>query len=234
MNETARVIDITEDVEVKEIKQEIASYVAPITSFKVVDNDTMTRANDTIEEINNRIKQIDQKFEPAVTAAAESKRKAEAARKALDTLITGIKQPLVDVKDYLSKDGKRYLTEQEEIRWAEERRLAKIARKEAEERQLAEAEAAEKEGNHEEAEAIIAEPVYVPPPIVENAVPKVDKRLFAKRWKGRGVDKMKAVKFIATNPQYLNLLAFDETAINSMARSMKGQSPVDGIIFFEE
>jgi uncharacterized phage infection (PIP) family protein YhgE len=234
MQEPARVIDITQDVEVKEIKQEIASYVAPITSFKVVDNDTMTRANDTIKEINNRIKQIDQKFEPAVTAAAESKRKAEAARKALDNLITEIKQPLVDVKDYLSKDGKRYLTEQEEIRRAEERRLAEIARKEAEERQLAEAEAAEKEGNHEEAEAIIAEPVYVPAPVVEKSIPKVDNRLFTKRWKGRGVDKMKAVKFIALNPQYLNLLTFDDPAINSMARSMKGQSPVPGIEFFEE
>lgn len=227
MEQTARVIDITQEPEVTEIKVETARYVEPVRTFHVIDNGTMDMANNTIKDINGRLKAIDEKLEP-------KKKIAYQAYKEWVFLIDELKKPLEDAKKYLQGEGKKYLEEQERIRREEERRLAEIARKEEEERRLAEAEAAEKAGDHEEAEAIINEPVYVPPPIVEKTVPKVDNRLFAKRWKGRGVDKLKAVKFIALNPQYLNLLTFDDPAINSMARSIKGPSPVPGIEFFEE
>lgn len=227
MAEAAKIIDITEDTEVNEIKVETARYVEPVRTFHVIDNGTMDMANNTIKDINGRLKAIDEKLEP-------KKKIAYQAYKEWVSLIDELKKPLEDAKKYLQGEGKKYLDEQERIRREEERRLAEEARKAEEERRLAEAEAAEKEGNHEEAEAIINEPVYIPPPVVQKTVPKVDNRLFAKRWKGRGVDKMKAIKFIALNPQYLNLLTFDDPAINGMARSIKGPSPVPGIEFFEE
>lgn len=233
MENTARVIEISATPNETELKQEIAVYTAPLVSFKVVDSISMSKANDTIKEINTRLKNIDVKFEKTVEATAETKRKAEAARKTLDTLIEEIKQPLVNVKTYLSGEGKRYLTEQEVIRKAEETRQREIARKAEEDRRIAEAEQAEREGNTAEAQAIIEEEIYVPAPVVEKTTPKVDNRLFAKRWTGEGKDIMLAIRYIAQNPQYKNLLTFDSSAINNMARSMKGPSPVPGIDFTE-
>ncbi len=224
---TARIIDVTnEEPEVIEIRQETQKYLAPISIFHVVDSESMAMADTTIKDINSRLKAIDEKLEPRRDAAAK-------LHKSIVDLIKELKKPLEEAKKYLQGEGKRYLTEQEKIRQAEEARLREEARKAEEERRLAEALQAEAEGNKEEAQAIIEEEIYVPPPVVEKTVPKVDNRLFTKRWSGKGTDLMAAIRFISVNHQYKNLLTFDQTAINNLARSIKGKSPVPGIEFIE-
>jgi hypothetical protein len=227
MEQTAQIIDITGDTEVTEIRTGTQKYVAPISIFHVVDTDSMRMADNIIKDINSRLKAIDDKLDP-------KKKIAYQAYKEWLSLIDELKAPLEEAKKYLQSEGKRYLTEQEKIRQAEENRLREIARKAEEERRIAEALQAEQEGNTEEADAIIQEEIYVPTPVVEKMVPKVDNRLFQKRWKGRGVNLQQAIKFINDNPSFNNLLMFNDPAINAMARSMKGRSPVPGIEFVEE
>jgi hypothetical protein len=233
MGEAARIIEIDMSLE-KEVRQEVAVYVEPIRSFMVIDDSTMQKAGDTIKEINKRIKIVDEKFADVMTATVEAKRKATAAKSALDVLIEEIKAPLEQVKADLVKQGKDYQAVVAKRIRDEQERLAAIARKEEEDRRIAEAAQAEAEGNHEEAQAIIEEPVYIPAPPPPKPTFTVDNRSFQKRWKGRGEKKMDAIKFIASNPAYQNLLTFDDVAINSMARSIKGPSPVPGIAFYED
>lgn len=218
----------------QELRQEVAVYVAPIRSFLVVDDVTMQKAGDTIKEINKRMKVVDEKFGPSLLAVDEAKRKAAAAKAILVDLIEEIKAPLVQVKDYLVKQGKDYNTLVIKRQEEERRRLAEIARKEEEDRRIAEAEALEKAGEHEEAQAVIEEPVYVPPPVVPKPEFKVDQRSFQKRWRGRGVNLAQTIKHIANHPEYQHLLMYNDVALNNMARSIRGQSPVPGIEFVEE
>jgi hypothetical protein len=224
---TARIIDISGEPEITEIKVETQKYLTPISIFHVVDSQSMTMADNTIKDINSRLKAIDDKLEP-------KKKVAYQAYKEWLSLIDELKKPYEDAKKYLQGEGKKYLEAEERKRREEEARLREEARKAEEERRLAEAEQAEKEGHSEEAEAILEEEIYVPPPVVEKTVPKVDNRLFQKRWKGRGVNIQQAIKFINDNPSFNNLLMFNEPAINALARSMKGKSPVPGIEFLEE
>lgn len=218
MEQSAKVIDITGEPEIVEIKVETQKYLAPISIFHVVDSDSMKMADNTVKDINSRLKAIDDKLEP-------KKKIAYQAYKEWLSLIDELKAPLEEAKKYLQSEGKRYLTEQEKIRLAEEARLREEARKAEEERKLAEAEQAEKEGNHEEAEAIIQEEIYVPAPVVERTVPKVDNRLFKKQWKWRVVDADKVPR------QYMSI---NEVMINGIVRSMKGSTRIPGIEAYEE
>lgn len=226
-------LKIVDDSLEQEVRQEVEVYVAPIKTFLVVDDNTMQKAGDTIKEINKRIKLVDEKFAEVMNATVEAKRKATAAKSALDSLIEEIKAPLEQVKADLVKQGKDYQVVVAARIREEQARLMAIARKEEEDRRLAEAAEAELNGDSEEAQAIIEEDIYVPPPPVQRPAFQVDNRSFQKRWVGEGQDLVKAIKFIALHPEYKGLLTFDTTAINAMARSMKGKSPVDGIIFFE-
>ena len=53
-------------------------------------------------------------------------------------------------------------------------------------------------------------------------------------WKAEVADKLALIKYVANNPQYINLLEGNTTAINSLAKSLKGAMQVDGIRVYEE
>jgi hypothetical protein len=233
MGEAARVIEIDTSLE-QEVRQEVAVYVEPIRSFLVTDDATMQKAGDTIKEINKRIKLVDEKFSDVMTATVEAKRKATAAKSALDTLIEEIKAPLEQVKTDLVRQGKDYQALVAKRQREEQARLAEIARKEEEDRLLAEAEQAEAAGDHEAAQGILDEPVYVPAPPPPKPAFTVDNRSFQKRWKGVCTNKMELIRFVSQNPQFQNLLDYNEVAGNNMARSIRGESPVKGVQFYNE
>lgn len=53
-------------------------------------------------------------------------------------------------------------------------------------------------------------------------------------WKAEITNKMELIKFVAENPQYINLLDGNTSAINSLAKSLKGAMQVSGIRVYEE
>lgn len=235
MNESAKVLPMTETTDIEnETRREVAVYVAPIQGFLVVSDETMQKAGDTLKEIQVRLKAIDKKFEPSVEAAAETKRKAASAVKALDTLIEEIKQPLVNVKTYLVAQSTKYDREQKAIREENDRIAREKARKDEEERRLLEAEQAEKEGDIETAQAIIEEETYIPPPPTRAAY-VVDKRIVRNPvWKGRVTDIVKLCMHISRNPQDRNLISPNDRAINDRAKSMRCASTIPGVEFYQE
>ena len=101
---------------------------------------------------------------------------------------------------------------QELLRREEELLLQELARKAEEEAQLAAALEAEANGQKEEAEAIMDEPVYVPPIIVKKDVPKVAGVVFRTIWKWRLNDIKKV-------PDDYKIL--DEVKIGAVVRARK-------------
>jgi hypothetical protein len=194
----------------------------------VTDNDSMAIADNTKGAIKDMIKEIDATFKPLAD-------KAFAAHRAITGKWKEIKAPLEEADTYLTGQVKGYLRKLEEIRQAEERRLREIARKQEEERRLAEALQAEKEGNQEEAQAILEEEIYVPPPVVKSEAPKVDGRAYRTLPRCRLVDKMKLIKFVANNPALADLLDFNQSVGNTKAKSMgKEINNIPGLEYWEE
>jgi len=224
--ETATMIDITPEIE--EIDRQALTIPNQARLVRVVDNGTMQLADNTVNAINDFIKKVDEHYKPMADAAFKTHRSITARWKE-------VKQPLEDAKAHLVNQVKAYQRKVEEERQAEERRLAEIARKEAEERRLAEALEAEKEGNVEEAQAILEEEMFVPPPVVKVDVPKVDNRKYRTIPRARCIDKMKLIRFVAQNPALADLLDYNSSVGNNKAKSMgKEINNIPGLSYYEE
>lgn len=194
----------------------------------VTDNDSMAIADNTKGLIKDMIKEIDATFKPMAD-------KAFAAHRAITGKWKEVKAPLEEADAYLTGQVKGYLRKVEEERQAEERRLREIARKQEEERRLAEALQAEQEGHVEEAEAIIQEEMFIPTPVVHVDTPKVDNRKYRTIPRGRCIDKMKLIKFVANNPALADLLDVNTSVANNKAKSMgKEINNIPGLEYYEE
>ena len=149
------------------------------------------------------------------------------------------KEAVAQRKKYLDpiEDGRRilkgkmiaYQSEQERKQREEQARLEAEARKRAEDEALALAAQAEAEGDKETAEAIIAEPVQVAPVVAPKIAPQAS-RLSAGRsvWSAEVVSLMALVKAIADGKQPITLIEPNMTALNGMARSLKGSMVIPG------
>jgi hypothetical protein len=179
-------------------------------------------------------KKVAEFFDPLKRKASEShKALCDAERKAL--------QPVAEDETAIKRALLAYDQEQERIRRIEEARLREVARQEEERRRLDEAAALEREAAAtgdaelmEEAIALIAAPVEAPVVHLERSTPKVAGIVTREVWKGEVTDLLKLVKAAAENPQLLNLLIPNNTAVQQMAKALKGALNVPGIRVYAE
>lgn len=164
---------------------------------------------------------------------AELFKEPTAAAHAAHKAITAAEKKLLDPLEQASKIvwNKCSAFEQEQIRIAQEqeRKLQEAARMAEEERQLLEAIEAEKEGQKEEAEEILAAPVEVPKVHVAVAVAKVEG--ISSRWNYgcRVVNKDELIRYVAANlAQWSSLLEPAESELNKLAKAMREGFKIPG------
>jgi hypothetical protein len=205
-------------VETNEVETRALSVVDQAKSVKVIDAESYVTAGQMYTSIVAMMKEVDDAFDKNIKRWHEGHKGAIADKakywNPLDAAKRAVKKALGD-----------YDAEQERIRRAEEARLQEIARKEEEERKLAEAIAAEQSGDKQEAEAIMEEPVYVAPVVVKKEVPKVEGVVFRTVWKFRIIDEKKIPR------EYLTP---DSVKIGGVVRSMKKATNIPGIQVYEE
>ena len=131
----------------------------------------------------------------------------------------------------LTYKGKIQLYDRELIRirqqaeQVERDRLKKLE----EDRRLAEAEALETEGRHEEAQAVIEEPVYVPP--VSIPIPEEEKvQSYRDNWSAVVIDRDAFFEAAYHNKSLRALWEPNQTALNQQARSLKTLMNIGGVV----
>lgn len=202
-----------------EVEEKALSIVDQAKAVKVVDSESYTAAGLFWKSIKDMMKEVADTFDPLIESA-HKQHKLALEKKA--KFYAPLEKAYKDVKRLMSD----YDAEQEKIRKAEEARLRKIAEDEEKERLLAEAILAEQSGNKEEAEAIIEQPVYVPPVVVPKSVPKMaGGPVYRTIWKFR-------IKNPAIIPR--DFLVPDEVKIGGVVRAMKSASNIPGIEVYEE
>jgi len=216
--ETARVIDVTETQETQTVEQRALTVPEQARAIKVVDAMSYTKAGEILITIKGLRKEIDETFDPIIKKAHEAHKEAIDQKKKVDA-------PLVEAENIIKPALATYDREQERLRKAEEERQREIARKAEEERRLQEALQAEKEGKREEAQAIIEEPVYVPPVVIERTTPKVSGISMQKVWKFRVVDQAQIPR---------EYMVPDLVKIGGVARATKGSIQIPGVEIYSE
>ena len=211
---------IMETIETKEIEKELIKVEINAIALQVTDNETYAQAGTLLIGYKELGKTIKNYFKPL----KENTHKAwevicDREKEELDKLQPGIQ--------HLNKQMVTYNIEQEQIRKAEEDRLRDEAEKAERERRLGLVLKAVEAGEEEEAKAILEEPGFIPPPIVEKTVPKQAGLAMVTIYKWRLVDINKVPK------PYLQLRV-NEVAVNQTVKALKAQTNIPGIEVYSE
>jgi hypothetical protein len=236
-------MDTTTLVPTKEaLATETQSWASRAAGLKIVDRESCTNASLLLRSIKSLRSQVAAFWEPHHDAAAETKRKAEAARKLLADEQARMEAPLIEAERILKAGLLTFEADQERIRLDEERRLQAEAQRRAEMLTLEAAAALETEavktGNADmlaEAVDILGQPIEAPVVSVAKAVPKVQGVTYRDAWKAHPTVDVKALAAaVASGAAPAAFLVPDMTAINAFARATKGTHPVPGIRWFND
>lgn len=205
-------------IEVKEIESEIVAVETIATALQIVDNETYLQAGSILTGFKDLEKKIKAYFKPLKESAHQAwKIVCDRENQEIEKLHPGLK--------HLNMQMTTWNITQERIRKEKEEILRQEALKKEEEERLQAALQAEKEGNKAEAEAILEEPVFVPAPIVEKTVPKIDGLGMQTVWQWKIANE-------ALIPR--TYLKVDEIKINGIVRALKDKTNIPGIEIYSE
>ena len=210
-----------------EVTKEVTTIEDQAKALKVVDAVSYVAAGELWKAIKALRVKVAETFDGNIKKAHELHKGLVAEKKRHDG-------PLDEAERMVKRGMSDFDLAQEKIRLTEQRRLEEIARKEAEERALMDAIAAEedaqrngatKEEAQQESAAIISQPIYVAPVVLQKETPKVQGLSFRTIWKARIVNE-------ALIPR--QFMSVDMVKINGVVRSLKGQHGIPGIEAYEE
>lgn len=213
-------------METQQIEQDGAALVVGANDIAVVDAESYTAAGESLKDVKEYQARVKDVMDPICDAAHKAHKVATAKR---SELLAPAKEA-----ERIVKAAMLAWSQAEEKRAREEQAAAEAAaRKEAEEAQLALAAEVEAGGDHEGADAILDAPTYTPPVVARKAAPKVAGISVRTTWSAEVTDLGALVRAIAKGSAPLNAIVPNMTALNGMARAMKGQLRVAGVRVIE-
>jgi hypothetical protein len=224
------------------LDMEARSWASRARELQIVDRESCINASTLLRSVKTLRNQVQAWFAPHIDAAMETKRKAEAARKALADERDKMEAPLVDAETVLKRGLLAYETKQEQLRMEEERRLQAEAQARAEALTLAAAADMEREANAtgnaellQEAKDVLEQPIEAPVVVVQKMVPKVDGISYRDNWKAHPTVDIKALAAaVAAGTAPVAFLTANMTAINQYGRATQGTQAVPGIRWFND
>ena len=206
---------IMETIETKEIEKELIKVEINAIALQVTDNETYAQAGTLLIGYKELGKTIKNYFKPL----------KENTHKAWEVICDREKEELNKLQpgiQHLNKQMVTYNIEQEQIRKAEEDRLRDEAEKAERERRLGLVLKAVEAGEEEEAKAILEEPGFIPPPIVEKTVPKQVGLAMVTMWEAEIIDESIIPReYLITKPNIAK--------INYVVRALKDKTNISGI-----
>ncbi len=218
--EATTTVDLAEVEDGKDVFLSTARACATITN-----DDEFRAAGEMAKEIKRRIGMIDKIFGPILEKNKQVKAAAEAARKAVQTTMESLAAPFVEVDSALRLGMTRYQTAKEAAERAEWKRLEGIARKEAEDARLAEAEAT---GDL----SVLDAPIIAAPVAIEKAAPAVEGVNFFETWHYQASGE-------PLDPAYTMLDEYgfpvpDHKKIKKVVTELHGETQIRGVKVYSE
>lgn len=218
-----------ETLNAEDVRTEALTWPERAAATRIADGVTYTNACELLKGIKALRGRIGETFDPHIRRALE-------AHRALVKEKGDAEAPLTEAERTLKRAIGDYDMEQERLRQEEERRQREVLRQQEEARRLEEAAALEIQAQdtgdallREEAEQLISEPVNVPAPIVVKSTPKIAGISFRDTWSARVINLQKLVAYVGANPQFLNYVTPNATALNTAARAQKDGFKVPGV-----
>lgn len=212
------------------------SWPEKATALTIVDDATCVRASEFLKGIKDLRKEVDEAFDGIIQKAFAAHKEACAKKRQYEA-------PLIEAERILKGHLSAYQVQQEQKRAEEQRRLEAIARKDAEDRRIAEAADLERQalsGPEPDLDALydahqlLEEPIDTPAVIAPTNTPKVAGVSYRETWRAEVTDLKALCRAIADGAQPTALVTANTSALNGLARSLKGQGKVPGVKFVSE
>jgi len=216
-----------------DLTEQVVSWPAKARTASVTDGPSYEAAAELLKAIKALRAEVDQTFDRHI-------KNAHAAWKDLLAEKARHEQPLTDAETIIKRALVAYDQAQERQRRDEQRRLDELAKQQAQDDALARAAAMEAEGRDygdaslvREAEMVVQEAIDMPPPpmapIAPRTTPKVAGISMVTTWSCACTDLKALIAFVAAHPEHVNLLQFNQTAGNALARAQRENLRVPGL-----
>lgn len=221
----------------EDLARDAVRWSSEVQSLTITNADGCTQASYLLRSIKGVRADIQRWFAPHVEAAMETKRKAEAARKALVDEQERMEAPLVRAEGLVKRALLAWEQEEEQRRREEEARLRAEAQRQAEADTLAAAAELElvatRTGDAEmlaEAEAILAQPIDAPAVVVKSSVPKVQGITYRDNWTVHPEVNVRALAAaVAKGDAPATFLLPNMTALRQWAKATQGGAVLPGV-----
>lgn len=207
------------------IQNETALLVRQANELVIQDADSHAVGQLILSRLTEKSRAIQELFAPMKQAAHEAHKIVCAREK---EALLGTTHGRSVISDKLGI----YEREQERLAKLEQARLEAEARKAAEEQALREAALLEAAGAPADTtEAVLAAAIEGPVavPKVQTQTVKVNGVTAREYWAAQVTDMVMLVKFVANNPQFINLIQANTAALNAMARANKDSLKIPGV-----
>jgi len=217
------------------------SAIAPIAipetvAIQTETTDLVTRARDLhiidVTEYQRGAEMLKAAKTIASNIAAEfsdPKQRAHEAHKSICALESKLLEPLKTAEQVIKRKLAEWTEEQERASRVEEARLRDLARKQDEERRMAEALLLEEEGATEEAEAVLDAPM-IAPVIAMPAPVKIDGISYRTIYRGEVVNAVQFLQWLIEHPDRIReVIDFKASGLNNLAKSIGSSVEVPGL-----
>ena len=187
---------------------------------------TFKKAGDFLRLVKSMSSEITTFFSPL-------KKKANEAHKALTAAEQEKLAPLAEAEAHLKRGMAVYKEEEERKRREEEKRLQEEANRKAEEERLDLAIEAEKAGDKESAEELLAAPVEAPIVVVKSET-KVAGVSFRDNWKSRVVDIKALARGVVDGTVPTMAILPNQAFLDNQAKASKGEIKYPGVQTYSE
>jgi len=244
-----------EAVETEEIKTETVVLSEQTQRLVVASQADFEMAGSLLVSIARARDKISKTFDGLIKKAHELHKDVIAQKKTLDDPMANAEKQIRGVMGAYQAQieaERQRAARAEQARQDEERRQAqakadeerRIQLKADEEARLAHAIALEAEGKKAEAQRILNAPPPPPPmpaPVVQTTpaihipeAPKANGVSFRQNWKARVVDANLLIQAIAAGHQAVNLMVPNQSALDGIAKALKGEARIPGVEFYSE
>jgi hypothetical protein len=210
--------------ETKELESAALAWSDRARAITIRDQQSYDHAAALAIEIVTLERRIQEHHKPIKEAAFAAHRAAVAAERKL-------LEPLQAAKEIIKSAIRDWDAEQERVRREEQRKAEEEARRRDEEERLQLAVEAETNGaTAETVEEILTTPALtVPRPVVPVTFQRAEGVSTQQRWRAEVVDLRQLCRAVAEGRASVNLVCANLTALNAMARAMKGTMNVPGV-----
>lgn len=216
-----------EKPEAVDIQKAYQPVVSVAQGLSVVDQMSHGLALAQMKQLRSAEKKVRERLDPLIASA-------NAAHKGLTKLRADLLRPIERAVSVLDGRCQEYERNEREKAFAEAARLQEEARKGEEERQIMDAIAAEEQGDKATAAAIMDEKPIVPVIVVAPALAKVEGVFTRANWRAEVHDKLALIRYVATHPEWVNLVDANESALNGIAKSQRSALAIPGVRAVEE